>query len=138
MTCFLVELDRGTMSPRQLRRKFARYDAWARSDRGQHYLSCIYQRFGATNPRPFFRLLLVACIGDEKRERRRVSQVARAARRFETRRRLEITTGTQVAAWSTSDIFDAAIWYRVDELIHGSDNQDSILADSKAAKRLQL
>jgi hypothetical protein len=60
MCCCFLELDNGTMNAKQIRAKFARYGAWSQSAPGQQYLSTLYERFGAREPRPTFRLLVVA------------------------------------------------------------------------------
>src|SRR5581483_10812947 len=68
----LVELDNGTSSLKRLRDKFRVYDLWGHSFEGQEYLRGLYRRLGATDPRPQFRLLVVAhdknrTIGDDQR-----------------------------------------------------------------------
>jgi hypothetical protein len=60
MCCCFLELDNGTMNAKQIRRKFLRYENWTRSQQGQRYLSGLYQQHGAKDPRPAFRLLMVA------------------------------------------------------------------------------
>jgi hypothetical protein len=60
MCCCFLELDNGTMNAKQIRAKYARYDSWSRSERGQQYLIDLYRRHGAREPRPTFRVLMVA------------------------------------------------------------------------------
>lgn len=60
MLCCCVEMDTGSMNRKQLRAKFARYRAWAESETGKEFLLGLYRRHGATDPRPSFRLLIVA------------------------------------------------------------------------------
>lgn len=77
MVC-CVEMDMGSMNKRQLRAKFARYHAWAESDQGKQFLLELYRRHGASNPRPSFRLLVVAKDRGDHDERR-VAAVLSAA-----------------------------------------------------------
>lgn len=65
MWCFL-EIDNGTMSLRQMRRKLGRYEGWSKSQRGRDYLIDIYRRNGAAAAKPAFRVLLVASDRDGK------------------------------------------------------------------------
>lgn len=60
MCCCLMEIDTGTMNRRQLAAKYRRYEAWANSHAGQKYLVDLYRRYGASDPRPTFRVLFVA------------------------------------------------------------------------------
>lgn len=57
--CF-VELDTGTMTTKQIREKYRRYEAWKQSEAGQQYLINLYRGQGAAAPRPSFRVLLIA------------------------------------------------------------------------------
>lgn len=57
---FLTEMDRGGMSLERIRQKYELYDGWANSPAGQSYLTGLYSRFGAKNPQPGFRLLVIA------------------------------------------------------------------------------
>ncbi|MCH7727387.1 MAG: replication-relaxation family protein, partial [Planctomycetes bacterium] len=71
MMCCYVEMDNGTMNRKQLSRKFQRYDAWSRTPAGQDWLVNLYRHHGAQNPRPMFRVLVVARdragVDDERR-----------------------------------------------------------------------
>ena len=60
LCCCFLELDNGTMNRKQLEAKFGRYAAWAKLDLGRAFLIDLYRRHGATEPRPTFRLLMVA------------------------------------------------------------------------------
>lgn len=76
-----VEMDTGSMNRKQLRAKFGRYRAWAESEPGKKLLVDLYRRYGATNPRPTFRLLAIAKDRGENDERR-VADVLAAAGSF--------------------------------------------------------
>lgn len=60
MICSFLELDRGTMNLKQIRMKYRRYEAWAHAEGGKNYLMSLYRQYGAIDPRPSFRVLLVA------------------------------------------------------------------------------
>ena len=60
MVCCFVEMDNGTINEKQIREKYARYLAWAQSAGGKQYLIDLYHRHGASQPRPTFRLLVIA------------------------------------------------------------------------------
>lgn len=60
MACCFLEMDNGTMNQKQITRKFQRYAAWANSSVGKQYLIDLYRQHNAENPRPVFRLLMVA------------------------------------------------------------------------------
>jgi hypothetical protein len=60
MVCCFVEMDLGTMNRKQIKAKYRRYQAWSESTAGQAFLLDLYRRHGATDPRPTFRLLMVA------------------------------------------------------------------------------
>jgi hypothetical protein len=59
MCCCFLELDNGTMNAGQMAAKFARYATWSQSSQGRQYLVDLYRRFGAHEPKPMFRLLIV-------------------------------------------------------------------------------
>ena len=48
------------MNEEQIRKKYARYLAWSQSFGGKQYLIDLYRHHGATDPRPTFRLLVIA------------------------------------------------------------------------------
>jgi hypothetical protein len=81
MCCCFLELDNGTMNPKQIRRKFARYAAWAQSSAGQKYLIELYKRHGAKEPMPTFRLLLVARSRTGLDDDARLAELVAAAKR---------------------------------------------------------
>jgi hypothetical protein len=56
----LVELDNGTMPVARILEKYLRYHCWAESPEGRQYLTDLYRRFGRTDARPNFRLLVIA------------------------------------------------------------------------------
>ena len=58
--CFL-EVDAGTCTRRQLEIKWRRYREWSASQRGREFLIEQYRKHGAQQPRPTFRVLVVAC-----------------------------------------------------------------------------
>jgi len=66
MMCWFVEMDMGTMNEQQWHRKYRRYTSWSRSEQGQQWLTGLYTCHGAKNPRPLFRILVVA--NDEQRK----------------------------------------------------------------------
>ena len=59
MMCCFLEMDNGTMNPRQMQSKFGRYGTWARSSRAIEFLLTLYRQHGAGNPQPTFRILVV-------------------------------------------------------------------------------
>jgi len=60
LLAMFVELDNGSMSLARVGQKLQEYARWAASPEGQAYLTDLYARCGAVNPRPEFRLLVVA------------------------------------------------------------------------------
>ena len=60
MACCFVEMDNGSMNEQQIREKYARYLAWSQSAGGKQYLLNLYRSHGAKEPRPMFRLLVIA------------------------------------------------------------------------------
>ena len=76
-----VEMDTGSMNRKQLQAKFSRYSSWAQSEGGKEYLLDLYRRYGATDPRPWFRLLVIAKDRGDNDERR-VAEVLAATRAF--------------------------------------------------------
>ena len=69
MVC-CVEMDTGSMNQKQVKAKFSRCQAWAKSETGKEYLLNLYHRHGATDPRPVFRLLVVVKNRSDDDERR--------------------------------------------------------------------
>ena len=75
MACCFVEMDNGTMNRKQIRAKYARYAAWADSTAGRQYLINLYRRQGAAEPRPIFRLLVIARSRTGKDDERRLKEL---------------------------------------------------------------
>ncbi len=75
MRCCFLELDNGTMNTKQIRAKYARYAAWSQSAAGQQYLIDLYRRHGAKEPRPTFRLLVVARSRTGERDENRLCEL---------------------------------------------------------------
>ena len=97
MACF-VELDTGSMSRAQITAKFERYDAWQRTEKGRQFLRDMYAICGAANPKPSFRILLIAGAGDQTRDLKRVSELWEEAAAFPgLLSRLWITTGSLIS-----------------------------------------
>lgn len=78
MACF-VEMDLDTMSLKQMRAKFQRYQAWSKSPAGVTFLKVHYERHGATAPTAAFRILVVINSRDHEAEGRRLSQLMKLA-----------------------------------------------------------
>lgn len=114
MCCFL-ELDNGTMSLRQMRSKFAQYDAWARSSLGQGFLLSLYRAHDAVHARPAFRVLVVTRSRLAGGDSRRLDALRRAGRHLsvETQSRLWLTTVPELQlAEGEAGAMEAAIWRR--------------------------
>ena len=113
LMCSFVELDNGTMSSKQMRRKYRRYEAWSETDNANAYLCELYQRFGARNPPAVYRLLVIARDRIGKDDCRRLRKLHRAARGLSRNfiRRLWLTTAAQLSqdALSGSPL-NEAIW----------------------------
>lgn len=75
MCCCFLELDNGTMNAKQIRSKYARYAVWAQSIAGQQYLIDLYRRYGASEPKPKFRLLIVARSRTGKTDQERMTEL---------------------------------------------------------------
>ncbi|MBW3598479.1 MAG: replication-relaxation family protein [Planctomycetes bacterium] len=78
MACFL-EMDMGSMTKEQLKAKLRRYEAWSRSAEGRDYLLAQYDRFGAANPRPVFRIIIAAQHRDGGDGTKRMREICDAA-----------------------------------------------------------
>ena len=115
----LVELDTGTMNVKQLVKKFLRYQAWSQSTTGQQYLVDLYRRHGAKEPRPIFRLYVVAQDRTRTDDRRRLRAVAKAVQAASSSLagRVRLTTVTELQAHYNEAILVAPIWHRVDEAL---------------------
>lgn len=79
---WFCELDAGTMTKDQLKAKFWRYDRWTNSQCGRDFLVQVYQRHGAENPRPAFRIVLVSCDRELNHDERRLEIVRKSAASF--------------------------------------------------------
>ena len=75
MVCCFLEMDNGTMNRKQIARKYQRYVAWSNSPSGQQYLIDLYRQHGAENPRPVFRLLVVASDRTDQNDHRRLREL---------------------------------------------------------------
>lgn len=84
MMCCCVKLDTGTINRKQLRVKFKRYQAWAQSEAGRQYLLDLYRRYGASDARPVFRILVVAKSRAGSEDESRMGQLLTAAVDFST------------------------------------------------------
>ena len=114
MCCFL-EMDNGTMNLRQMRSKFVRYHAWARSSPGQQYLLNLYRGHSATHARPVFRVLVVTRSRLSGRESQRLEALSRMTMKVsaESRHRVWLTTTTELQR-SDREVgsMEDAIWRR--------------------------
>jgi hypothetical protein len=115
MCCCFLELDNGTMNAKQIRVKLARYAAWSQSPAGQLYLTDLYQRHGAKEPRPSFRLLMVARsrtgLDDEGRLTELLAPSDRQPKSL--RKRIWLTTVAALREHQHDDHpLDAEIWFR--------------------------
>jgi hypothetical protein len=119
MCCCCLELDNGTLNAKQLRAKFARYVAWSQSTPGQQYLINLYQRHGAKEPRPTFRLLMVARSRTGLDDDGRLAQILNAANRLPGRMRKRIWLTTVAALREHQDDqlpLNANVWLRIRDL----------------------
>jgi hypothetical protein len=113
LVCCFVEMDLGTMNPKQIARKYRRYEAWGQSAVGQQYLIELYHRHGASEPRPVFRLLVVARSRTSKGDDRRMSELCAQAGTLSAtmRYRVWFTTVAELCRWQGHDLpLEAAIW----------------------------
>jgi hypothetical protein len=114
-----VELDTGTMNKKQLVRKFRRYQEWSQSAAGREYLIDLYRRHGAKEPRPVFRLYVIAQDRDRSDDGRRLATIAKAARIAAPALadRVRLTTVTELQAHFDQAVLVAPIWHRVNETV---------------------
>lgn len=110
MMCCLVELDRGTMGPEQLKRKLHRYESWSHSIAGQRFLADLYRRHGAAEPKPMFRVLFV--VADRQgNDPRRLATFAPLLAGFPAlRRRVWLTTVSDLSAAGQTGL-DKVLWH---------------------------
>ena len=94
MICCFIEMDTGSMNPKQIEMKYRRYEAWSRSAAGQEYLLDLYRRSGATKPRPVFRVLMIGKNRTGNDDARRLAELQKAAHVLpaDLRNRLWFTT----------------------------------------------
>ncbi len=118
MCCFL-ELDNGTMGPKQMRAKFAGYDDWGRSSVGQQYLTRLYRSHGAERPKAIFRVLVVARHRRSGNDGRRLDIIAKAAKRLssEARHRSWFTSVNELQQANSAEALDRPIWRRGNDAI---------------------
>ena len=115
MVCCFVEMDNGTMNQKQIRAKYARYTAWAGSAAGKQYLIDLYRRHGATEPRPTFRLLVIARSRTGKDDERRMTELITPTAKLPTtiRDRMWFTTVANLCHCQGQPLpLEAAIWRR--------------------------
>lgn len=112
----LLEVDTGTMNAKQLVTKFRRYHGWSQSTTGRQYLIDLYRRHGAKEPRPMFRLYVVAQDRNRTDDSRRVKTMARTVQAASPQlaSRVLLTTIRILQAHNNASILDAPIWCRVD------------------------
>jgi len=115
MVCCFVEVDNGTMNQKQIRAKYRRYVAWSQSPAGKQYLMDLYRCHGAIEPRPTFRLLVVAGGRTGQDDHRRMQELCVPVAKLPTamQDRLWFTTVEDLCCWQRHPLpLDAAIWRR--------------------------
>jgi hypothetical protein len=136
MCCCLLELDNGTMNAKQIRAKFARYAAWSQSAAGQQYLIDLYERHGAKEPRPTFRLLVVARSRTGLDDDGRLSELRAVADRLPagTRKRVWLTTVAALREHQHDDHpLGANVWLRLGDT---QGPAESVLVEKQTAPRV--
>lgn len=95
MMCHLLELDRGTMTERQLKAKFFRYESWLQSNCGRAYLIELYRQCGAKKPLPHCRISFVTTAAVDAV--RRCQLIEQAAAPFDmVGQRLRVIAATEI------------------------------------------
>lgn len=115
MACCFVEMDNGTMNEQQIREKYARYLAWSQSVGGKQYLLDLYRSHGAREPRPMFRLLVVAHGRTGQDDQQRMGELLAPIFKLAPtmRDRFWFTTVGDLCRWQRDPLpLDAAIWRR--------------------------
>jgi hypothetical protein len=115
MVCCFVELDTGSMNLTQMMQKYRRYEAWAQSETGQQYLVGLYSKYGAVEPRPTFRVLVIADDRTTGGGQSRMADLYRVALRIPgpMRDRLWFTTVAELRAHQTEPLpLAKSIWRR--------------------------
>jgi hypothetical protein len=119
MICNFVEVDLGNMGKKQLRAKFKRYEAWSQSAGGQQYLIDLYKRHGAAEPRPIFRLLVIAKDRVQTDDRRRLVEIARSLKGLSDslRNRIRMATVADLRSHQQRNgILATELWKRIEEV----------------------
>jgi hypothetical protein len=119
MACCFLEMDNGTMNRKQIRAKYARYAAWSESAPGRQYLIDLYRRHGAGQPRPTFRLLVVARSRTGEDDQGRLDELKTLAAKLPAalRNRLWFATVAEFRQWQRDPApLEAAIWHSGREL----------------------
>ena len=115
MICCFVEVDNGTMNQKQIRAKYRRYVAWSQSPAGKQHLIDLYRCHGAIEPRPTFRLLVVARGRTGQDDHRRMQELCVPVAKLPAamQDRLWFTTVEDLCCWRRHPLpLDAAIWRR--------------------------
>jgi hypothetical protein len=115
MVCCLIELDNGTMNQKKIRAKYAHYLAWSQSAAGKQYLIDLYCGHGAKEPRPTFRLLVVARSRTGKDDPRRMRELSEPSTKLPAAMQDRFWFTTVAALRSCQDDLlplDAAVWRR--------------------------
>lgn len=114
MACYFVEMDTGSMNRKQLSEKLQRYAVWSESAGGQQYLTNLYDRHGATEPRPVFRLLIVTRDRTSGDDQRRLAEVATVTSQLpqRIRNRIWLTTVARIHIHSSTvdNLLAPAVW----------------------------
>jgi hypothetical protein len=113
MVCCFLEIDNGTMNAKQIRAKYNRYAAWSQSASGQQYLLDLYRQHGASEPRPTFRLLVVARSRTGQDDHRRMQELRAPAAKLSgaLRDRLWFTTVADLCRCQQQPLpLEPAIW----------------------------
>jgi hypothetical protein len=124
MCCCFLELDNGTMNAKQIRAKYARYVAWSQSTAGQRFLTELYRRHGAKEPKPVFRLLMVARSRTGQDDHRRMAELAKPVAKLPAfmQDRMWFTTVADLCrANGDSPLLEAAIWWKGREMANQID-----------------
>lgn len=119
MMCCFVELDLGSMTPRQIAKKLARYRAWSESGAAASYLKGLYERHGARTPTTAFRLLFVIASKTRSATRRRVNRLMELSRQLPTelRNRIWFCSVQQLQESSAPvKLLTAPLWVRPRDL----------------------
>lgn len=115
MICTFLEIDTGSMNPRQMEEKFRAYADWSDSANGRDFLVDLYRRHGAANPRPTFRIA-VACGGRVGvNVQSRMQALLKSGQKLSsvTRNRLWFTTTSELSCEpKRENLFAVPIWHR--------------------------